>query len=82
MVNNMVEVIVGLMILLAVLLLFKILFWAFVVVLLSPIIFVGAIFLSVGVMVLTVIAVVFLGLLKLLLLPFLLLLMIPFALFS
>jgi len=56
----------------------KILFWFFVLVLLSPILFVGAVLLSMVVLVVTVIGVVFLGLIKLLLL----ILMIPFALFS
>lgn len=78
----MFELFIGLFVLLAILLMAKVLFWFFVLVLLSPILFVGAVILSIGVLVITVIGVVFFGLLKLLLLPFLLLLAIPFALFS
>ena len=78
----MFELFIGLFVLLAILLMAKVLFWFFVLVFLSPILFVGAVILSFGVLVITVIGVVFFGLLKLLLLPFLLLLAIPFALFS
>ena len=78
----MIEVFIGLLILLAALLVLKVMFWVFVLILLSPILFIGAAILSIGVLFLTVIGVVFFGLLKLLLLPFLLLLAIPFAIFS
>jgi len=78
----MIELFFGLFILLAVLLMVKVLFWIFVAILLSPILFVGAVVLSIGVILLTVFGVVFLALFKILLLPFLLLLAIPFAIFS
>lgn len=78
----MIEVFIGLLILLAALLVLKVMFWVFVLILLSPILFVGAAILSIGVFFLTVIGVVFFGLLKLLLLPILFLLAIPFAIFS
>lgn len=78
----MIEVFIGLLILLAALLVLKVMFWVFVLILLSPILFVGAAILSISVFFLTVIGVVFFGLLKLLLLPILFLLAIPFAIFS
>ncbi len=78
----MFELFIGLFVLLAILLMAKVLFWFFVLVFLSPILFVGAAILSISVFFLTVIGVVFFGLLKLLLLPILFLLAIPFAIFS
>jgi len=71
----MIEAIVGVLVLLVV---FKVLFWIFVLVF-SPIILIGGILLSIGIFFVMVVGGVFVLVFKLLFLPVLLLLLIPFC---
>jgi len=72
---NMIEAFIGILVFLVVL---KLLFWVFVL-LFSPVIIVGGILLSIGLLIFTVIGGAFLLLFKILLLPLLLLLLLPFC---